>query len=205
MQEAPAQPLRNGIAIISLVLGILSLFTCGLLGIGALVGLGLGIFALIQANKKPTEYGGSGLAVGGILTSGLGAVLFVAVIVAIPQLNRGLKKAREVGAMTTLTTMHEAEGTYYRRFNKFGTLRELADEGLIDTEIGRGRTSFGYVYSLSALTENSFCLHATRANASDARQDFNIATDGKVHSRAAPSPSLLPCGEGTIVLDLDKN
>ena len=55
--SASPPPLRKGLAIASLVLGVLSLPTCGLLGIGALVGIRLGIGALLKAKKAPHEFG----------------------------------------------------------------------------------------------------------------------------------------------------
>ncbi|HEY0461101.1 MAG TPA: DUF4190 domain-containing protein [Pyrinomonadaceae bacterium] len=67
-------------AIISLVLGILSIFCCGwiLPGIGAVV---LGFMAKSKAEQNPAEYGGRGLALGGIITGGISLLLGVIVII----------------------------------------------------------------------------------------------------------------------------
>lgn len=77
-QNTPFQPPPAGVqgenktlAIVSLVLGILSIPCCGFLlfGIGAVV---TGFIAKGKADKNPNEYGGRGLALAGI---GIGAVM----------------------------------------------------------------------------------------------------------------------------------
>jgi signal peptidase I len=60
---------HNGLAKASCVLGILSILTMGVLGIGALAGLILGILALGKTNHDPEKYGGKSLAIVGITTS----------------------------------------------------------------------------------------------------------------------------------------
>src|SRR6185503_11276051 len=60
-------PLRNSkLAIASFVLGILSFCSGGLLG---LIGLPLGIAALVSIGKRPTQMGGKGFAIAGISVS----------------------------------------------------------------------------------------------------------------------------------------
>ena len=68
------------LAIISLVVGILSIFCCGwfIPGIAAII---LGFIARSKANGDPTNYGGAGLAMGGIITGVLSLILGVIVIV----------------------------------------------------------------------------------------------------------------------------
>ena len=74
-EEQPEASL-SGLAIASLVLGILSIFTCGLT---ALPGLILGIIALVMINNSNRRLKGKGLAIGGIATSvTAGALIMVA-------------------------------------------------------------------------------------------------------------------------------
>jgi hypothetical protein len=69
MWSAPQPPARtSGMAIASLILGILGFFTCG---ITALVGLILGIVALSGIKKSNGAVSGSGLAISGICVSGI--------------------------------------------------------------------------------------------------------------------------------------
>src|SRR5918911_849734 len=49
---------KKGLAIFSLVLGILSFFTFGLLGVGAITGIILAAIALGRVKREPWKYGG---------------------------------------------------------------------------------------------------------------------------------------------------
>lgn len=83
MQNAPIsagpQSKNQTLAIISLVTGILSLFCCGwfIPGIAAIV---MGFMAKSKAGNDPANYGGSGLALGGIITGAVSLVLGVIVV-----------------------------------------------------------------------------------------------------------------------------
>jgi len=74
-----AAPKTSGFAVVSLILGIGGLCTCG---VTSLVGLVLGIIALRQVNRSGGALGGRGVAIGGIVASALtllvGVVLWVA-------------------------------------------------------------------------------------------------------------------------------
>jgi Domain of unknown function (DUF4190) len=71
------------LAIVSLVLGLISLpmhFCCYLgwpLGIGAIV---CGIISMGRVGDPPNYYSGKGLAIGGMIAAGLGFLMFVVVI-----------------------------------------------------------------------------------------------------------------------------
>jgi prepilin-type processing-associated H-X9-DG protein len=65
--SSPPPPARtSGMAIASLVLGCLGLLTCG---VTSLVGLILGIIALVRINKSNGQLGGQGLALAGTIVS----------------------------------------------------------------------------------------------------------------------------------------
>jgi prepilin-type processing-associated H-X9-DG protein len=68
---APA-PKTSGLAIASLVLGIVGPCTVGL---GSIIGIILGIVGLVKIGKSAGAKGGQGLAIAGIVVSGLGIVL----------------------------------------------------------------------------------------------------------------------------------
>jgi signal peptidase I len=59
----------------SLVIGLISILTLGLLLVGALAGLILGLVALRRTQRDPAQYGGAGYATAGITTSAVGLVL----------------------------------------------------------------------------------------------------------------------------------
>lgn len=79
-QGAPAAGGPNQtLAIVSLVVGILSIFCCGWFvpGIAAII---MGFMARGKANGDPANYGGAGLALGGIITGAISLVLGVIVV-----------------------------------------------------------------------------------------------------------------------------
>ena len=54
--------LKKGLAITSLVLGIIGFFSFGILLVGAITGVTLAALALVKAKQSPQEYGGQGIA-----------------------------------------------------------------------------------------------------------------------------------------------
>ncbi len=85
--NTPFQPPPAGVggenktlAIISLVTGILSLFCCGWF-IPGIVAIVLGFIAKGKATSDPANYGGAGLALGGIITGAISLVLGVIVVI----------------------------------------------------------------------------------------------------------------------------
>jgi type IV pilus assembly protein PilA len=131
-------PQRRGFAIASLVLGILSLPTIGLLGVGAMAGIVLGVVALVKASRSPAEYGGKGIAIAGIALSLLSVVLMpvvlgIAAAIAIPGLLRARVSANEATAIGDLRAVTSAEEAY-----------RAANGGYYDT--------------LECLTRPAFCI-----------------------------------------------
>ena len=112
----PMGPTRNGLAIASLVLGLVGLpllFCFGLGFLFSIVGLVLGIIALVKASKYPHEYGGKGLAIGGVVASGM-SVLAIPVVaaIAIPSLLRARVSANESSAIGDVRTVISAQAAY---------------------------------------------------------------------------------------------
>ncbi len=87
----------SGMAIASLVLGILGLFTCG---ITALIGLILGIIAIVKVQNSGGKLKGFGLALAGTIVSGfflLMIPIFAAML--LPALASAHDKAREINCV----------------------------------------------------------------------------------------------------------
>ena len=86
----PAGPLKTGLAVTALVLGILGLLMCIPAGIVAIV---LGIIALNRAGSQPDRYGGRGMAIGGLVCGGASVLLVVPMLllvsILLPSLSRG--------------------------------------------------------------------------------------------------------------------
>jgi type II secretory pathway pseudopilin PulG len=85
----------------------------GFLGLGALVALVLGIIALVKAKNEPTLYGGSGMAIGGIITSVLSLLVIPIILaIAIPSLLRARVSANESQAVGNIRAVLSAEAAY---------------------------------------------------------------------------------------------
>lgn len=159
---------KTGLAIASMVVGIISMIACGLLGVGSVTGLVLGIVALVKAKNHPLEYGGQGFAIAGVCLSVV-SFLFTAVVmsIAIPNLMASYRAANEGSAISCLKTIANAESVYVSSTGegKYGTLKELAAAGLIDQTLARGVKN-NYVFEIKT-NGSSFEAFATPLKDSD--------------------------------------
>ena len=143
--------------LIGLALGVSPAAT-GLLGfalfcVSSLLGIVLGIAATMKANKRPTEFGGKGLAVAGIV---LGALSLISVVpigiisaIAIPNLLAARRAANEGAAIGSLRALASAQADYESTVGngEFGTIDELRDARLIDAQLSAG-VKHGYRFEL---------------------------------------------------------
>lgn len=159
MHYAPANPPRKGLAIASLVLGIISVPTLGLIFVGAIVGIVLGIVALSKAKSNPTQYAGKGLAIAGIIISSLSLLIavpgFIAAI-AIPNLLKSQQEAHEAAALNEVMTIGKAQVLYSltKGHGKFTNLGTLGAEGLIDSTLASGQKG-EYLFSSEPVISRS--------------------------------------------------
>jgi hypothetical protein len=125
----PVGDLKKGMAVTSLVLGVLGLPTVALLFIGGIVGLILGIMALVRANGEPHVYGGRGMAIAGIVLNSLGLVSLpvvgIVAAIAIPSLLRGRMNANEATAIVDLRTVITGEASYAATTGAYDTVECL--------------------------------------------------------------------------------
>lgn len=153
--EPPEEGSKQGLAIFSLVLGIISLFTFGLLGIGAITGIVVAVIAMNKAKREPWKYGGRGLAIAGLALSitSFATVVPLGIIasIAIPNLLAARRAANEGSAISSLRRIATAEATYESIYQHYGTLEELEAERLIDPLLAT-EIKYGYRFNLEVKT-----------------------------------------------------
>lgn len=139
-QQWPPRNLKQGLAIASLVFGVLNFVTLGLLGLGAITGLILGIVALRKTQRQPDVYGGQGLAIAGLTTNLVWLVVALPIIaaIAIPNFLAAHQAANEGAAIATLRRISAAEESYQSKRHMYGTLAELSEEHLIEPNLATG-------------------------------------------------------------------
>lgn len=148
------QELKKGLAVFSLVVGILNFFTLAFLGIGSIVGITAASVALSRAKRNPQVYGGRELAIAGLVTNlvSVGIIVPVGIIaaIAIPNLLASRRAANEGASISTLRKLHEAEATYQATSGNgdYGTLDELAANRLISPELATG-ARYGYKFTVN--------------------------------------------------------
>lgn len=175
--------MKKGMAVASLVLGIISLPTLGVLGVGALLGITLGVFALLKAKREPSEYGGHGLAIGGIVMSVLSLVFAVPIgivaAVAIPNLLAARRSANEASAIHSMRRLIEAEQTFLATAGageRFGNMAELREADLIDKQLAGGFHN-DYHFTLTVL-DGSFAVSASPVKyPADGTRSFYLSSE----------------------------
>ena len=180
---AQGPKLRSGLATASLVLGILGMFSLGILLIGSLIGLILGIRAVVKANREPYVYGGKGVAIGGIATNSFGILTIVPVAIiaaiAIPNLLMARMLANEASAIGHLRRLATAEATYKSTVGEgrgFASMQELIASGAIPAN---SASKNGYQFKVRLLDLNG---NAALAGASNAVRFEVVATPDRYGS-----------------------
>ena len=147
------EELKNGWAISSLVSGILNFLLLGILVLPTIAGIVLSVVALKKIKRQPFEYGGKGMAVGGLVLNIISAVALIPILliaaIAIPNLLAARRAANEGSAINALRNIHTAEITYQSTAGRgyFGSLAELEGQNLINAQLASG-TRNGYKFDV---------------------------------------------------------
>lgn len=105
----PAQQPKNGLAIASLILGILSITPClGLLS--AIAAIITGHIAHSRARKDPLQFGGKGMAIGGFVLGYISLLVLPALL--LPALSRAKEKAQTIRCVMNLKEVGIAARMY---------------------------------------------------------------------------------------------
>lgn len=199
----PQQQTNKGLAVASLILGIISIPTLGLLIVGAITALVLGSIALKRIKKEPATHGGKGMAIAGIITSAfsllLTAVFCMLTAIAVPKFYENVRHSRERVSLNSLRAIHNNEMQFNVMNSRFATLKELGEAGLLDQIYGNGATVSGYVYSSSGVSEKTYCVHAVRTDPAVASRDFVICEEGLIRFVESKAPGVVNRGEGAAL------
>lgn len=96
----------SALAVTSLVLGILGLFTCGL---SALAGLICGIVAMVKVKNSDGKLGGGGIALAGTIVSGIFLIMLpILAAMLLPAVASAKQKAMEINCMTNEKQLAQA-------------------------------------------------------------------------------------------------
>jgi uncharacterized membrane protein len=147
--QSPISELKQGMAIASMVVGIMGCF------ITAIPGLILSIISFKKAKNEPYTYGGKGFAIAGICLNGIQLAIAPIVIISIYSIaNTSLHAARvsanEASAIATLRTIHDAEVAYIKTtgLGYCGDLNELEKGKFINEKLSNGNKN-GYFFLIS--------------------------------------------------------
>ena len=147
----------KGLAICALVLGIVGLFSFGMVYVGAIIGIVVSAKAMGKAKNEPWRYGGRGIAIAGLVLNIVCLSTFpIALMIAItiPNLLAAARAANEASAIHSLREISAAEATFHSNFDKFATLEELKAQGLITPGLGSG-TRRGYNFTVELTTDET--------------------------------------------------
>jgi type II secretory pathway pseudopilin PulG len=199
----PQRQTNKGLAVASLILGIISIPTLGLLGVGAITALALGSVALKRIKKDPETHGGKGMAIAGIITSAfsllLTAVFCIVTAIAVPKFYEKVRHARESVALNSLRAIHNNEMQFNAMNSRYATLKELGEAGFLDQKYADGIVVSGYVYSSSSVSEKTYCIHAVRTDPAVASRDFVICEEGLIRFVESKTPGVVNRGEGAAL------
>lgn len=117
----------------------------------------------------------------------------------LPKLTSITKADCDTSVVQMLRTMHNAQAQFKSMRGRFGTLRELADGGLMVPRVADGEPISGYVYSDANTSTESYCICANRANTNVGNRDYNIVEDGEVRYQQSKTLSSAVCGKGNLL------
>jgi prepilin-type processing-associated H-X9-DG protein len=170
---APVTPSKtSGLAVSSLVLGVLGVFTCG---ITALIGLVLGIIAMVKVSNSRGALRGNGMALAGIIVSGI-FLLMIPIYAAmlLPALAAAKQKAQAINCVNNEKQLARAVRIYSNdNTNRFPPTATWCDA--IKLEVGSEK-----VFKCAAVNSSSRCDYA-----------FNARLDGLDESKIAPNTVMI--------------
>ncbi len=139
----------------------------------------------------------------GIWTIGIIVALFCSAMtpIILDVMPRRLAHLNENNALGVLENLYKAEFQFREKKKRFGTLAELAGEGLVGLPLAQGKTIWGYKFSSSEITDETFCLHADRTENTSGFHDFNITETEEYRSLKSDIKGTVLRGQGQDPFD----
>ena len=123
-------------------------------------------------------------------------IIGIMAAVAIPNLLKYLKTSREAAAIQTLQNIHKSQAQFNGVRGRFGTLKELADDDLLEKSYASGLPVNGFIYTDSDISADTYCVHADRQGDTTATRDYNITERGVVHYVESATKGTVARNEG---------
>jgi hypothetical protein len=122
--------------------------------------------------------------------------LVAAIYLSLPFVTEIHQYDRDTAVVSSLRTIHNAQARFKAIRGRFGTLKELADTGLIGPNFAAGKPISQFVYADAAVSSDSYCVCANRANDKAGKRDFNIVEDGEIRYHESETKGSAICGKG---------
>ncbi len=187
LKDTPAPSdsrISKRVAIASLVVGAVSFVTLSLFFVGAITSMVLGVIAIVKSNSKPDEYGGKGMALGGIALSALSVIAgFWFLFDVLPGFYQKQIAENEFAAYTAVKQVGWCQARFFEKNVRFATLDELEAADLITRKnIEQKANNCGYLIDVR-LREGHFEILATPVDyAVTGRRSFYMTSDYYVHA-----------------------
>jgi len=175
---------RKGLAIASLVLGLIGLVTLGVAGIGAVIGLILGIIAIVKANADEETYGGKGMATAGIMLNFvsvlIAATVAIAIVSRIPSRSQSIS-LNEMQTLQYLRSVSSCEAEIHKRTKQYGDLRDLDSQGLLDERSFNSIVNAsGYAIRIRIVGDTYEAVAVPLRYRSSGRRSFYVSGDSRI-------------------------
>jgi|SRR5262245_3692460 len=222
--DVPANKTPRGLPIAALLFGLIGLLELGWVWMGnikaspcgkpltehyfsipSLLGFMLGLTAIIKNGyesrvslgedaRAAIRTGRKRPAILGVIASAPGLLITIA---SLPSCSiYATNNCREIEPIQILRTIHNSQEQYFAARSRYATLEELAASGMIDTAQANGSPVYGYVYSSSDTTAETYCVHADRANDKCGSRDFIVCEDGIIRFIESETKGAVRRGEG---------
>src|SRR5262245_65651600 len=86
------------------------------------------------------------------------AIIGILATVAVPRLLENIKLGRQTATLNSLRTIHQNQAQFNAMRGRFGSLKDLNEARLIDSNYANGAPGRGHVYNSSHATSDQYCV-----------------------------------------------